>query len=219
MLLDIMQTIEQYCTLRNKIVLINMNIYTYDNIYVTDLVAFPKMNSDIFYQKKYSKLRSLDCFNNTHITNLSHLKYSLEKLNCSSTYCSKSIIDRDSIKDLKKLRILDCSGNRNITSVNRFADTLEELYCAGSNISQFGISKLRKLTRFVCSEYIEDVNHLASTLVMLDCTSSTYINQCGISLLCNIKIFKCGSKCIYDLSHIADTLEELSCTSIYCKIG
>lgn len=219
MIPDIVQTIEQYCLLKNRLALININKNTYENICVTRLAILPKMDINIFHQKKYSKLKFLDCSNNTNIINLNHLKHSLEILYCGSNRNSKNNIDKNSIKDLRKLRILDCSGNHNMTSVNRFADTLEELYCVGSKISQFGISKLKKIIHFACSEYIEDVNHLANTLITLDCSCSAYITQKGISQLNKVKIFRCESRFVNDVSHLADTLEELSCPSIYCAIG
>lgn len=220
MIIDILQAVSNSCNLKTQLKIGEINLYTYHNIYIHNLVAPHNMTIPIFHQKKFSMIKSLNSLNNNHISDLEHLSNTLEALFCERGISGDCKINKSSISKLKKLRILSCIGNKNISSVNCLADTLEELYCSGSIISQFGISKLRKLTHLGCSMFIENVDHLANTLIVLDCSNTRYFGQNDIIQLINLKklILHDNNK-IIDINHLAETLEELDCGGSKCSLN
>lgn len=59
---------------------------------------------------------------------------------------------------------------------------------------------------------VKDVNHLADTLVELECSYWCGIDNDGVCKLKKLKKIDCSwNQKIYDLSHVADTLEVLFC--------
>lgn len=226
MIIDIIQTIIN-CSdkLLNQIRCMKINKYVYDNTYLYSLHGKNSHNSHRIYkitqkiieQKKYSRLVYLDFDNKNHlgncnkgVTDLTHLAYTLEYLNCPWD-CG---VCQDGISKLKKLKILLCGSNNKIYNVAHLADTLEVLKCSGEcEIGQDSISELKKLKilDIYCNRKITDINHLADTLVELKCGCSN-ISQKGISELKKIKILNFhDNNYIYDVNHLKDTLEELYC--------
>ena len=76
-------------------------------------------------------------------------------------------------------------------------------------------TKFRKLKILKChdNERIYSVNHLADTLIKLNCCWKSNIDQDGISQLKLLKILKCDdNRKIHSVNHLANTLIELNCS-------
>lgn len=225
MILDILQIINNHSKIQQQIFLQVINKNTHNNMYIhfLNISECPYFGQLELEQKKFGKLKKLNCTQNKNILNVNHLQDTLEILYCgqgiykngSRTECR---LNQNGISRLKKLRILNCHSNEHITNVNHLCDTLEELYCANhqfNGINQDGISRLKKLKVLDInhSKGIYDVNHLCDTLIELDCGGFvTDMKQEGISKLKHIKNMSCScNRYINDVSHLASTLKILRC--------
>ena len=234
MIIDIIQTIINYCRLSNQIKCTKIDRYVYDNIYIYSLRGnnsrstkinhsnshyIYKMTQEIIEQKRYSRLIYL-CFDNVlclgrcneKIVNLNHLADTLEYLSCPWN-CG---VNQVGISELKKIKVLLCGSNEKINNIGHFADTLEILCCAGMcGIGQNSIYELKKLKvlKFHCNNKIYDVNHLSDTLVELECGGAKNLQK-GILELKKLKILNFhGNSYINNVNRLKDTIEELYCGS------
>ena len=101
MIVDILQTIINYCPLKNQLMCMEINTHTYNNLYVYAIDHkhtnnMSKMDQKIIEQKKYSRLKILKS-EDSCVTDVNHLCNTLETLICG--YDSR--IDQNGIKDLK----------------------------------------------------------------------------------------------------------------------
>ena len=181
MIIDILQTIVDFSTLKNQVNVIQIDKYVYDNLYIHNLdTSNQYVHQKIIEMRYFSRLRILICSNNRFIKNISHLSKTLEKLICNGDW---SAINQEHISKLTKLKVLDCSKNKLINNVNHLSETLEDLDCShGCKIDQYGITNLKKIRTLNCcgNLYIGNVNHLSKTLENLDCSYESAINQNGM---------------------------------------
>jgi len=172
MILDIVQTIVNYCKIESQIMCTKINTYLCNNINIYSFTCTFEADLSVVMQRKYSKLKIMYCDDISYILSVNHLADTLEELYCE---CNGGIcgINQDGISRLKKLKILDCSGNWKIYALDHLAGTLEKLYCSGSDcgIDQNVIDGLYKLKVLNCchNKDIYNVNHLAKTLRKLYC--------------------------------------------------
>lgn len=232
MILDILQTIINNSKFKDQIMCSQINKYLHNNMNIFSLKCSSIISQKIIEQPIFKKLKILNC-KKGGITNVNHLKHTLEVFHCGGYY---SKITQNGISELYKIKILNCGNNRNITNVNHIGDTLEELKCVNSSgIDQFGISKLKCLRKLNCNfnKNISNVNHLKYTLEELRCASlskngrwilgETYSNcslsQTGISDLKKLRILDCsGNEFIKDVNHLKETLRELYCRENICGL-
>jgi len=127
---------------------------------------------------------------------------------------NQKLIEQKKFSKLKKL----VYKHNDTLNLDHLSDTLIILYMKEYDpvysIKQEGISKLKKLRALICPDNmsIYDVNHLADTLVCLDCRGVCGINQQGISKLNKVEILYCTyNEFINNVNHLADTLEHLHC--------
>ncbi len=223
--IDILQIIINYCDVKTQIRCMMIDTYTYDNVYIYSLNTEMnyRVDQNVIEQKKFSRIKYLNCSNNEKIKNLNHLAETLKTLKCIQF----SGIDQNGISNLKKLKSIDCSLNQKINSVSHLGNTLEELYCSEwSGITQNGINGLKKLKIMDCSgnKEIYNVNSMSETLEILDISTLDYeppyldirecgITQDGIAKLKKIQVLKCSlNDKIYNVNHLSDTLEILMCS-------
>ena len=183
-------------------------------------------------QKGISKLKyikKLDCGDNPYINDISHIAHIIEDLDCSGD-CG---LKQHNILGLKKIEKINCESNGEIVDVNHLSDTLKELTCgwqacgidqngmhSSLTLSVLGISELKKLKvlNCPCNSKINNVNHLSTSLEILDCSSDEYnsfcgIDQNGISELEKLKVLDCRvNDKITNVNHLKNTLEELDCS-------
>lgn len=212
MITDILQTVTNFSRLKNQIICMKMDSYSYINIYIYHLKCYKNMDQNTIMQQKYSKLKTLNCNKNVKITSVNHLSDTLEEL-----YCDNSGVDQSGISQLKYLKFFSCNYNGKVNNINHLSDTLEKLYCGGIDcgIDQYGISHLKKIKTLYCKDNakINDINHLGKTLLRLDCSGSSAICQNGISgLTCLVAIFCEDNKNIKNLNHLTGTLHDIICS-------
>lgn len=209
--------------LDNRIVLCQITKSIYDDTYIYSVdrddmydTVYMRITQSVLMQKKFSKIKKLNCCSNPKVNNVNHFKKTLEVLNCSGDCCA---IDTNGISQLENLISLKCSNNNNISniaSISNFANTIEKLDCSfNSYITQEDINKMTKLRVLKCSGnvFINDVNHLNKTLEKLWCALNSGINQRGISCLTNLKKLNCkDNRSIYDVNHMMH-LTKLDCGS------
>ena len=70
MIYDILQTVVDYGKLTNQIKLMKMDSYIYNNIHIHKVLDSHNLTQKILEQKKFSKLRVLNCDDNDTITNV-----------------------------------------------------------------------------------------------------------------------------------------------------
>lgn len=222
MIVDVLTQICEFSYFKDKIKLCQITKSTYSSIYIYSIdrddmydSVYIKITQSILMQKKFSKIKKLNCYDNSKVNNVNHLKKTLEKLNCGGN----CMIDIEGISQLEKLTVLKCSDNNKICSIvniSNFADTIEELDCSfNDSINQNDINKMIKLKVLKCNgnTKIYNVNHLNGTLEKLSCALNSSINQKGISRLTNLKKLNClDNKHIYDVNHMI-YLSKLNCGS------
>src|SRR5688572_19546030 len=100
LVLDIWQLILEHCHFKDQVHLLTCCKFFSDRLRITNLYFVDKnildlLNDQILTQEKYKHLTKLNAFDNSKITNVSHMK-SLRVLNASG-YCG---LNQDSIKCL-----------------------------------------------------------------------------------------------------------------------
>jgi len=168
MIIDLLQTVINYSKLKPQIYITQIDGYVHESVYIFHLTV-PKnvrFNQSILEQKKFAKLKKIDCNGNIRISSVNHLADTLEELKCNG--CRG--INQIGISKLTKLKVLKCHNNGKIHDINHLANALIELNCSGyCGINQKGLSQLKYLRKLNCSgnTNISDVNYLYNTLVSL----------------------------------------------------
>ena len=84
MILDTLQTIINHSLLKNQLSCMEINMYTYNNLYIYAIGYTESsygMDQKIIEQKKYNRLKILNC-RNCRVTSVNHLCDTLEILHC-----------------------------------------------------------------------------------------------------------------------------------------
>ena len=212
MILDIVQIIVNYSILKNQIVCLQINSYTYNNLYVYSLENIPNIDQKIIEKKMFCRLHNLNCFNNNKINNVDHLVNTLEILNCGGD-CG---IDQTHISKLKNIKELHCSDNNKINNVNHLANTLEILSCESSTpLNLLAKILFDSVIRYASGDHLL----LSSKIPNEPFYGTSRIDQEGISRLKHIKKLYCrNNKNINNVNHLKQTLKVLDC-SLNCGIG
>lgn len=77
---DLIQTIVNNSNIKTQLRCMQMDTCVYDNIYVYVLLAAKKMDQKILEQKKFCKLRILNCSYSQNICDVNHLTETLASL-------------------------------------------------------------------------------------------------------------------------------------------
>lgn len=191
MIIDVLQIISNFLTLKNKIMIHEMNKNT-ENIYIfsiyTNNVLSTKsdnictMDQNILLQKKYSKLKILDCGNCAKLTDVNHLKNTLRVL-----ICNNSGITDEGIAELKNLNVLYCSYNQNIHNIEHLYGSLRTLGCEGNScgLKHICLTNMKKLQKLFCANNGQFTisGDVCNTLRVLNCSRNYGITQTDVTKL------------------------------------
>lgn len=125
MIVDILRIIVNFCQLKNQIECTGANKCVYSNIYIFSLNCYGLNIDQNILERKFSKLKILNCRYNSDTNSVKHLEYTLEELNCNGI-CG---IDQKGISELNILKSPYCAHNDKIINVNHLADKLQVLNC------------------------------------------------------------------------------------------
>ena len=144
MITDILQIIVTYCTQYNAVTCIQLNSDTYTNLYIYRLdISKNNANQKIIEQKKFSKLKILQCSSHSDINNQIYYE--------TKGYHGMVLLDKNDICIKKILKIDSYNCNPHIHNIKHLSNTLEILCCGGfSNIDQNNLDHLKKLKIAPC---------------------------------------------------------------------
>lgn len=131
MIIDILQIIANNCKLCDQLKCIVIDKFTCKNILIFSLNVHPNIDCNILKQRKFNKLKKIECTNASKIKNINNLAFlneTLEEIVYSEIFNGK--IDRSLFHNLKKLK--------NISVCFLYANSLNFLkYAQCTNILRY----------------------------------------------------------------------------------
>ena len=210
---------------KSKLFFMSTTKFLFDRLFIKDLINIDQkylfaINNNIIAQTKFSNIRSLNIFNNTHITNISKLKI-LHGVNSKTNINQHTIISANlydiqiigspkiiDVSHMTNLRILTASGFYcGITQecINKLYLLIELNIENNPHITNIGhLVYLKKLNISGYQCRITQKNIMTLNLVSLDCSSNYRIVD--VMHMSNLKILFCNSfsgicqKCISGLN-------------------
>lgn len=144
MISDILQSITNHCVTKNQLKCISINKYMNDSIYIYSLEGTLGISKDILNQKKFNRLKKINCIhmlNICDINSLAFLSTTLEEIimceNINGTIDVSLFPNATKIEHNKDIYPI-VSYNRNNVKSNATTYTMKYYYPSSSSIRYLG---------------------------------------------------------------------------------
>lgn len=185
MIIDIIQIVVNYSSIKNQICITMMAISPCIELYIYELCednSFPsiynKITNEIIKQKKFSRLVKICCGKYMNINNVDHLSETLLVFHPNKAFRNHYV----NLNKLVELNVERIGG----TIIHRSYDTIKILYCGYNSIGNVELCKYKFIKELYCKNalFITNIGHLKNTLEVLDCSGFCGIDKNEINKLC-----------------------------------